>query len=212
MTFYEIIDALIDVSQIPPEKQKGEGYGSARKLIHDEFATAEDVEVGCYHEAGHWAYSLPVVKLSGGNIKLLKVIGPRIEYYPAANGKPEKYDPTPTGLESPKIARADYSDPLLELLAKVAVAGGESVCQFYGPKAKRGDIYDRNKFCATHQEYRFCLTRSIVSEGADVYWLQALKEVQDDFKENQLLIATKAEKIKQEVFYPVFGLNKSTTL
>jgi hypothetical protein len=212
MTFYDVIDGLIDAGdKVPAVKRNGDDYTTARKIIHDELASQHDVEVGCFHEAGHWAYSLPVVKLSGGNTKLLKVIGPRIKYHPATNDKSQKYDATPTGLESPKIDRPDYSNRLLKLLAKVAVAGGESVSQFYGPKEKRGDTNDRGKFCALHKEYRFCLTRSIIREDADVYWLQALKDVQNDFKENQLLIASTAEKIKREVFYQVFGLNKSTT-
>jgi len=97
------------------------------------------------------------------------------------------------------------------LLAKVAVAGGESVSQFFGPSEKRGDINDYGRFCDRHEEFRFCLTRRVIGEDADEYWKQALRDVQDDFKQNQLLIAAKAEQIKQDVFHQVFGLNKSTT-
>jgi hypothetical protein len=211
-TFYEIIDGLINVEQVPVDKRSGDGYVAARKLIHDELSSEHDVEVACYHEAAHWTYSIPVIKLSVGDQRLLKVVGPRIEYYPATNDRPEKYDPIPMGLQSPHIDPRDYSDRLLELLAKVAVAGGESVCQFYGPKEKRGDTNDYGRFCDRHEEFRFCLTRRVVSKDADAYWKQALKDVQDDFRQNQLLIAVKAEKVKQEVFYQVFDLNKSTTL
>lgn len=213
MTFWEIIDRLIDDGdQVPLINRKGNGYEAARKLIHDELSSEHAVEVACYHEAAHWVYSIPIIKLSGGDFTLLKVVGPRIDYYPAANGKPEKYEPTPTGLQSPRIDPRNYSNRLLELLAMVAVAGGESVFQFYGPKEKRGDTNDDGRFFARHEEFRFCLTRGIVSEDAGVYWKKALKDVRDDFKQNQLLIAAKAEQIKQEVFYPVFGLSKSTTL
>jgi hypothetical protein len=212
VTFYEIIDGLIDAGdKVPPVKRNGDGYAAARKLIHDELASPHDVEVACFHEAGHWAYYLPVVRQSGGNDKLLKVIGPRIEYYPAAKGKPEKYDATPTGLESPRIDPREYTSRLFTLLAKIAVAGGESVFQFYGPNAKRGDINDRGRFDERHAEFRFVLTQRVINEDADAYWQKALKDVKDDFKANQLVIAFKAEKIKQEVFYQVFGLSMSTT-
>src|SRR6266702_4694249 len=109
MTFYEIIDGLIDAGdKVQADKRSGDGYATARQRIHEELASSHDVEVACYHEAGHWAYSLPVVKLSVGNLKLLRVIGPRIKYYAATDGRPEKYDATPTGLESPKIQRPLY--------------------------------------------------------------------------------------------------------
>ncbi len=90
MTFYEIINGLVDAGdKVLADRRSGDDYTTARKRIHDELASPHDVEVACYHEAGHWVYSLPV-------------IGPRIEYYPATNGKPEKYNATPTGLESPR--------------------------------------------------------------------------------------------------------------
>lgn len=119
---------------------------------------------------------------------------------------------TATGLESQKIDPRDYSDSLLTLLAKVAVAGGESVCHFYGPEEKRGDTNDYGRFDARHGEFQSCLTRRVIWDDANVYWKQALKDVQDDFKVNQLLIASEAENIKQKVFYRVFDLNNSTIL
>ncbi len=123
MTVYEIIDGLIDVSQVLPEKQKGEGYESARKLIHDEFATAEDVEVGCYHEAGHWTQAI----LSANQLKInpsgIKVIGPGIKYYGPRDGKPERYDAFPLKVEMDGIDdwRAEIEDDV-RAIARIAVA------------------------------------------------------------------------------------------
>ncbi len=47
--FYEILDSLIDVTRVPADKRTGDEYEAARKEIHDNLATVEDVMAGCQH-------------------------------------------------------------------------------------------------------------------------------------------------------------------
>jgi hypothetical protein len=69
MTFYEIIDNLIGLTQVPEDKRQGDGYETARKEIHDNLAADEDVKAVCYHEAAHLIYAnLVGFKGSDGNI------------------------------------------------------------------------------------------------------------------------------------------------
>ena len=98
MTFFEIIDSLIDVTDVPLCKQNGEGYESARKVIHEELSSVKDVEVACHHEAGHWAVAVASADQLEADGSLFEVGGPRIKYHYPVDGKPEHYEPTTTRL------------------------------------------------------------------------------------------------------------------
>jgi hypothetical protein len=65
MTFYEIIDGLIDAGdlllneqeRVPSGKRSDKNYTDARDTIHQELSSVQDVEAGCYHESAHFVYS-----------------------------------------------------------------------------------------------------------------------------------------------------------
>jgi hypothetical protein len=203
MTFSEIIYNLIDVTNVPESKRSGVEYEAARNLIHEELSTVEDVEIACYHEAGHWAFAVLVANQLGVNGSLFDVVGPRIKYNETAK-KP--YDPTPTGLSLPGMEnwKAQIAEDVTAM-ARIAVAGGESVHHFYGPKRKRGDKNDRERFEALCGEAHMRLGRII--QPPHIYWNQAIEDAREiDFKDGvfALQISSKAELIKHQLFGPVF--------
>jgi hypothetical protein len=202
MTFYEIIDSLIDVTGVPKCQQKGEGYESARKSIHDEFATVEDVEIGCYHEAGHWAFAVLVANQLGVDGSLFDVVGPRIKY----DAKTNLYDATPTGLSLPGMEnRKAQNESEVMAMARIAVAGGEAVHHFYGPNQNRGDKDDRDRFKVYSKEARLWLGGPI--DPPHVYWNKAIEDARGiDFKDAlfALRVSQKAELVKEQQFGPVF--------
>ena len=206
MTFFEIIDNLIDVTGVPVLKQNGEQYEDARKLIHTELSTVEGVEIACYHEAGHWAQAVLALGADGS---LFEVVGPRIKY---DESKKNPYDPTPTGLSLPGLKdwKAQVEEDV-KVMARVAVAGGESVHRFFGPVVKRGDKDDIERFKAFCQDARNRLGGII--EPAHIYLNEARENVRKDFENERFknLVQSKAELVKKEVFRPVFEFHTTAT-
>src|SRR6266851_4451526 len=137
MTFYEIIDSLIDVTGVPVDKRCGEGYEAARKEIHDNLATIEDVTAVCYHEAGHLIYANLVGFKYNVNTADFRIVGPQIEYHEATNSEPAWYESTSTAIRSTGLrAKIPHTNEGLLDLATVSVAGGESVRNFSEKKSK----------------------------------------------------------------------------
>lgn len=67
LDFREIIDKLIDVSSLTDKQTTGDEYEAAREWIHSDLRTPHDVEVACYHEAGHWAVAVIEAEQPGRN-------------------------------------------------------------------------------------------------------------------------------------------------
>jgi hypothetical protein len=208
MTFHEIIDSLIDVSEVPEAKRIGKGYEDAIASIHLELSTLEDVEIACYHEAGHWSSAIASADQLQADGSLFEVTGPRIKYFPPANGRAESFDATPTGLQM--VGMEDWkaeSGEDVEVMARIAVSGGESVLRFYGPTAKRGDANDRMRFDVFCRETRLRL--GSVIDPPHLYWDQAIIDVRPNFNDTifALGVLQKAELIKRRQFGPVFGFH-----
>jgi hypothetical protein len=210
MTFYEVIDNLIDVTGVPETKRSGIEYEAARNLIHIELSSMEEVEVACYHEAGHWAFAILVANQLAVDGSLFEVVGPRIKYDVS---KKNPYDATPTGLSLPGMEnwKAQDEDDV-GAMARIAVAGGESVHHFFGPTQKRGDKNDKDRFEEFCKNARMRLGG--VVEPPHVYWGQAIKDAQIDFKDTlfALRISAKAELVKHQQFGPVFRSHMKATL
>jgi hypothetical protein len=208
MTVHEIIDGMIDVRDVPPEKREGSEYEAARKQIHDELSTIRDVEAACYHEAGHWAYAVVAANQFGVDGSLFQVVGPRIRY--DASDKNYPYDATPTALRLVGMQNwKPRSDDDVEIMARVAVAGGESVHHFYGLTQKRGDENDNARFKIFCKEARNRLGGLI--DAPHVYWGDAKIEVRKNFKKVRSVVETKAKEIMKEQFGPVFVLRTTET-
>jgi hypothetical protein len=214
MTFYEIIDGLIDAGdEVPAVKRNGDGYAAARKLIHDELASPHDVEVACYHEAGHWAVAVASADQLEADGSLFEVCGPRIKYYYPVDGKPERYEATPTGLKMVGMENwLPKSGSDVKIMARIAMAGGESVQHFYGPNQKRGDVNDTGRFDELCRNTRLRLGGVI--EAPYIYREKALEEIQTDFRNVMFAsnVSERAERVKQERFGPVFGFHTKETL
>jgi hypothetical protein len=137
MTFYEIIDSLIDVNAVPEKKRSGEGYGDARKEIHDNLVTIEDVTAACYHEAAHLIYATNLGFALKADVSGFQILGPHIKYYPATDDKAEWYEPTTMAISTPGLHKKlrDTHSAVFEM-AKIGVAGGESV-EFFRKKLSK---------------------------------------------------------------------------
>src|SRR6266481_4296666 len=109
MAFFEIIDSLIDVTGVPKCKRNGEQYEAACKEIHDDLSDVGDVEATCYHESAHFVYATFLGYKLKKDTSAFKIIGPRIEYHPATNAKPEWYEPTTSALKAPGLQSLPYT-------------------------------------------------------------------------------------------------------
>ena len=212
MTFYEAIDELIDVHKVPDTKKNGDGYENARQLIHEELSNHEDVEVACYHESGHWAYAVVSANQLGIDASQIDVVRPRIEYHPPINSELEWYESTPTGLTLPGTNRLAYTEENVKIMARIAMAGGETVQHFFGLSQKRGDLNDIVRFDAFCKQAHLILG-SIIGPPFS-YREEAIKEIRRDFsnKRFDLIIRTKATLVSQNQFGSVFALCTKVTL
>jgi hypothetical protein len=219
MTFYEIIDRLIDAGdslldepeRVPADKRSDKNYIDARDEIHQELSSAEAVEAACYHESGHFAYSVILGFKLEKDTTHFRIIGPTIKYHPPTDTEPEWYEPTPTATRTPGLP-LPYNNESLEELALVVVAGGESV-RWFRPKQKRGNKNDYRRFKklremvfhGVHPDYRHTI------KSTKYYWKKAAQEVRSDFKQGRhngrrnQLVETKAQLVMNEVFGPVFS-------
>jgi hypothetical protein len=211
MTLHEIIDSLIDVTGVPLLKQQGKKYEDARKEIHDNLTTIEDVTAACYHEAGHLIYANLVGFKYNVNTTDFKILGPRIKYV-EENGV-DCYDATPTAIDCPGLHTKipETNDGLFDT-ATISIAGGESVSHFSKkknkPMWKRGDYDDRDRF------QRFA-TNIYMRVGRPInpymtHWRDAAVKVLVDFASETYTsdIETEALYAMMHVFRPVF-LNTS---
>jgi hypothetical protein len=210
VTFFEIIDRLINVDEVPDTKRGGPQYEAARSLIHTELSSVKDVEVACHHEAGHWAQAVLAANQLGADAALFTVIGPTIRYDPL---KKNPYDASPTGL---RLVGLEHWRPQgeedIEIMARIAVAGGESVFRFYGANQKRGDANDLCRFKELCRDARNRLGGLI---GAPhLYWDAALEPVRKDFTDDgfKKVITAKAAEIERLQFTPVFDFRRKETL
>ena len=208
-TFWETIDGLIDLSGVPEAKRNGAEYEAARRSIHDDLPDITHVEVACHHEAAHWAEAVLAANQLGADFSRFTVIGPTIKY-DALQYVP--FDATCTGLRMGGMDnwRAQTSVDV-EIMARIAVAGSESVHHFYGAKAKRGDANDMRRFTIFCKEVRTRLGGLI--DPPHVYLQNAVRDVQADLRDDAFttVVRRKAEAIKRECFGPVFDPHTTET-
>jgi hypothetical protein len=215
VTHHEIIDGLIDAGdalldeqeRVPADKRSDKNYTDARTVIHQELSNAEAVEAACYHESGHFAYSVFLGFKLEKDVTHFRIIGPTIKYHPPTDTEPERYEPTPTAIKTPGLP-LPCDNESLEEFALIAVAGGESVRWFH-PKQKRGNKNDYRRLKklremvlqGVHPDYRHTI------KPTKYYWKKAAQKVRNELKQegrrNQLIV-TKAQLIMKEVFSPVF--------
>jgi len=203
--FYEILDSLIDVTRVPADKRTGDEYEAARKEIHDNLATVEDVMAGCHHEAGHLIYA----NLVGFKYKLntadFRIVGPQIEYHEATG-----YDPTPTAIYAPGLhAKIPHTNDGLLDTAKIAVVGGESVRYFSAKKSKPmwklGNHDDKKRFQRFADGIRN--RKGTVIEPYIIHWQDATEEVQKDFASERYVLEIEGAALfaMLKIFPPVFS-------
>jgi hypothetical protein len=201
VTFYDTIESLID-NQVPVPNRKGDGYDAARKEIHDALATPEDVEAVCHHEAAHWIYAEFLgfaLKLNPSDQSLIKPVGPRVVYYAAKTpaDKP-RYEATISAIAVPVIRTTAYKHEIVELLARMAVAGGEATNHFF-KSHKRGDTDDIALFKERYKTARLKLGNIPIP---NTYLKEARDYVQTDLQRDEFIkqIHEKAEQVRQECF------------
>jgi hypothetical protein len=220
MTFYEIIDGLIDAGdlliteseRVPADKRSNKDYEDARDMIHQELSDVEDVTTACYHESAHYAYSVFLGYKLKRDVTHFKVVGPSIKFHSPTDTEPEWYEPTPTAVSAPGL-QLPYDSESLEELALIAVAGGESV-RWFRPGQKRGNRSDYKRFKQVrklvfgrlHPDYRDTI------KPVNYYWKKAAQEVRNEFKQglHNQLIDLKSQLVMTEVFGPVFSSTKET--
>jgi hypothetical protein len=206
MTFYETIDSLIDVEGVPAGKRCGEGYEAARKEIHDNLATIEDLTAVCYHEAGHLIYARLVGSKYNVSTADFRIVGPQIKYHEATDANPPRYESTSTAIRTPglrvKIPRTN--DGLLDT-ALVAVAGGESVRDFSTkknkPMWKLGNADDKDQFKRLADGIRNC--NDTIKPYID-HWRDATAKVQEDFESDRYV-----SEIEGEAWYAMLSVFSS---
>jgi hypothetical protein len=200
MTFYEIIDGLINVDAVPESNRRGKGYDDARKEIHEEISVPNDVQAVCYHEAAHWIYAEFLgfeLELSEDDLALIKPVGLRITYYPS-DDKPGRYEAIVSAIAIPIIRTTSYTERVVKLLARVAVAGGESTNHFF-KSHKRGDTEDLAMFEQRYKTARLMLTDIPIPSD---YLADARLYVQTDLRRDEFIeqVHEKAEQVRQECF------------
>lgn len=216
MTFYETIDSLIDVTSVPVDKRCGEGYDDARKEIHDNLTTTEDVTAVCYHEAGHLIYANLVGFKYMVNTSDFRIVGPQITYLAAAGDRPERYESTSTAIRTPRLqAKIPRTRDGLMDAATIAVAGGESVSHFSSKKNKamwkRGDYDDKARFKDLADGIRNRVGPAMI-EPYIVYWQHATAKVREDFARDVYVpdIEGHALHAMISVFHPVLLSTKDS--
>jgi hypothetical protein len=215
MTIYEIIDGLIDEgdslldesARVPMDERNDNFYKEARKHIHEHLPTKEAIELVCYHETGHYFAAVEAATQLRLDSSQFKIVGPSIRYNPKVF---ECYNPTSMGLFAPGLEnRTIQTEVELILLARVSMAGGESVRHFYGSKAKRGDKNDISKFT------RFCKTvpHCVLTQEPKIYMAQARRHFRSKLRDTEFKVRfiLKAENVKQELFGPVFDCQTQET-
>jgi hypothetical protein len=226
MTFYDIIDSLIDLSKVDKDKQKGDGYEAApqwsgqkrptvvrskaaRREIHDNLTTIEDVTAACYHEAGHLIYANLIGFKYAVNTAGFRILGPQIEYHEATNIKPARYEGTPTAICCPGLhVKIPDTNPGLLDTAMISVAGGEAVGYFSAKNNKsmwkRGTYDDQERFKRFATDVRNRVGRPI--EPYITHWQDATTNVRKDFASDLYVsdIETEALCAMMLVFRPVF--------
>ena len=215
MTFHEIIDSLIDVKQVPEEKRCGDGYEAARKDIHDNLATIEDVTAGCYHEAGHLIYATNFGFALQVDVSGFRILGPHITYHPATNDEAERYEPTPMAISTPGLQRQlrDTSDAVFEM-AKIGVAGGETIEYFRvklnKPMWKRGDKNDEGRFNGFANGVLSRVGHPPIDFPHN-YWRDAKTAVQEDFAQGRYNSEIEREALIAKIqVFPLLFLTKNT--
>jgi hypothetical protein len=208
MTFYETIENLIDVVGVPAGKRSGAGYDAARKEIHDNLTTIEDVTAVCYHEAGHLIHANLVGFKYGVSTTNFRIVGPLIEYHEATNDKAAWYESTSSAIRTPGLqAVIPSTNEGLQDLARIAVAGGESVRHFsakkHKPTWKFGNRDDEMKFKRFADGIR---NRNTTIKPYIIHWQDATGMVQGDFAADRYVsdIEGEAHFAMLNVFPPVF--------
>lgn len=199
MTLYETIDSLIDVTNVPEEKRQDKQYELARKAIHDELSSVENIEIACYHEAGHWSEAVLAAHYLGANPQQVHVIGPTIGY------KQGKYDPIPTGLKIHGVESwQPQSENEVKAMARIAVAGAISVQHFRPDCTTCGDTNDIGRFDQFCRDAHMRLRGTI--QPPHIYIDEAKEAVRKDFCDPVFveMVRLKSEAIKSEQFGPVF--------
>lgn len=204
---FKIIDGMIDVSEVPQEKRNGDNYDNARKHIHDTLATLEDVEAGCYHEAGHLIYATNFGFALGVDVSEFRILGPHIKYHPATDTEAEWYEPIPMAISTPGLHKnVPYTSSAVLEMAKIGVAGGESVEYFQKkmnkPMWKRGDPNDQERFKIFAKGVLDRVGKSI--DFPHNYWADAKTAVGKDFE--QELYASDIEREAMLAMLQVFPL------
>jgi hypothetical protein len=199
VTFYDTIESLID-NQVPVPNRKGDGYDAARKEIHDALATPEDVEAVCHHEAAHWIYADFLgfeLEFNPDEMSLIKPARPCIAYYPSVE-EPTRYEAIVSAIAIPVIQTTKYTHRVVELLARMAVAGGEATNYFF-PSHKRGDTDDLAMFKTRYDAARLKLGNIPIP---NTYLKEARDYVQTDLQRDEFIkqIHEKAEQVRQECF------------
>ena len=208
MTLYEIIEGLIDANdlllkaneRVPVDQRNHKDYLDARRYIHEHLPTKEAIELACYHEAGHYFAAVEVATQLNLDSSNFKVVGPSIRYEPK---KWYPYNWTPIGLYAPGLENPKIQDEVdAVLLARISMAGGESVRGFYGSKTKRGDGGDIFKFgeiCKTAPQ-------GVLTQEPKTYMVHARRHFRKKLKDVQfrVKVSLKAEETKGALFGPVF--------
>jgi hypothetical protein len=209
MTFYETIDSLIDVVGVPVDKRCGEGYETARKEIHDNLATIEDVTAVCYHEAGHLIYANFIGFKYNVSTADFRIVGPQIEYHEARDDEPSWYESTSTAIRTPGLqAKMPHTNEGLLDAAMIAAAGGESVRYFSVKKSKPmwtlGNRDDEKRFKRVADDIR---NRNTTIKPYIVHWQDATAEVQGHFASDLYVSDIEGEALfaMLNVCHPVFA-------
>jgi hypothetical protein len=199
---FDFVDNLID-DDVPETERQYFGYPEARKHIHDHLPTKEAIELVCYHEAGHYFAAVEAATQLRLDSSKFAIVGPSLRY----DRNPNVWNPyisTPMGLSAPGLENPKIqTEAELILLARVSMAGGESVRHFYGSKAKRGDKNDISKFIGFYKT----LPRSVLTQEPNIYMVQARRHFRSKLRnpEFKIRFILKAEEVKNSLFGPVFG-------
>jgi hypothetical protein len=198
-TVREIIDGLIREEDFPDYAVKDAWYAKAREGIHTSLSTPERIESACYHECGHLMVVVGVATQLGFDSSNFKILGPLIKFDQNAWNP---FSSASMGLFVPGFEnRLAQSDADVFLMAKVCMAGGESIRQFFGRKMPRGDSDDIakfKKFSKRKGEFSDCdIARMMVKARRDFR-----NKVED--AEFKLRLSLMAENTKRELFPEIF--------
>jgi hypothetical protein len=168
-------------------------------------SSRKDIEAICLHEAGHFAEHVRLGSMVGFTEREIRYHAPRVIYCPEKMGA-DRFEPNPGSIYTPFDAqKITWELPILEQVARVAVAGGVYAHALVGRPIDEGTGGDRETYKNYYRSALKVLHAHPKLLIASKLCSWAIAEVQRDLKEHPELedhARKKASQFTQDHYGP----------